>query len=72
MILWPVVRRRLAQCVVSFWVVLFASANQRHYPDLGSETSSVWDLGRRSTDVISQGNQLVALRNVGYFLRPLS
>ena len=47
------------------------SANQKQYQDLGSETSSVWDLCRRSPDVISQGNHLVALRNVGYFLRPL-
>ena len=69
--MWPVARRRLEQCVVSFWVVLFASANQKQYPDLGSETSSVWDFCRRFPDVISQGNHLVALRNVGYFLRPL-
>ena len=34
MILWPVVRCRLTQCVVSFRGVPFASANQKHYSDL--------------------------------------
>ena len=34
----------------------FASANQKHYPDLGSDTS-VWNFFARLSDVISLGNQ---------------
>ena len=45
-----------------FWLVVlhgkFALANQKHYPDLGSDTSSVWNSCARCSDVISQGNQL--------------
>ena len=70
MIFWPVVRRCLAQCVVSLWVVLFASANQKHYPDLGSEHHQYGICAGVPHTSCSQGNQLVALRNVGYFLRP--
>ena len=29
----------------------------RHYPDLGSNTSSVWNFCARFSDVISRGNQ---------------
>ena len=32
------------------------SANQKHYPDLDSVTSSVWHFCSRSSDVISRGN----------------
>ena len=47
-----------------------ASTNQKHYPDLGSDTSSVWNFCARSSDVISWGNQWwVASRNVGCFHR---
>ena len=34
----------------------FASANQKHFPDLGSDTS-VWNFFARLSDVISLGNQ---------------
>ena len=34
----------------------FASTNQKHYPDLGSDTSSVWNFCRRFSDIISQAN----------------
>ena len=30
----------------------FASANQKHYPDLGSDASSVWNFFARLSDVI--------------------
>ena len=32
----------------------FASANQKHYPDLGSDTSSVWNSCPRFSDVNSR------------------
>ena len=35
----------------------FASTNQKHYPDLGSDASSVWNFCARFSDVISRGNQ---------------
>ena len=31
--------------------------NQKHYPDLGSDASSVWFFCARFSDVISRGNQ---------------
>ena len=34
----------------------FASTNQKHYPNLDSEASSVWNICARFSDVISQGN----------------
>ena len=41
-----------------FWLVVapgkFASANQKHYPDLESDTSSVWNYCARFSDVISR------------------
>ena len=51
------------------WVVLLigwksASSNQKHYPDLGSETSSVWNFCVRSSDVIwLVGNLLHPIRS---------
>ena len=33
----------------------FASTNQKHYPDLGDDMSSVRNFCSRSLDVISQG-----------------
>ena len=44
------------------WLVLlvgwnFASTNQKHYPDLDSDASSVWNLCARFSNVISRGNQ---------------
>ena len=43
------------------WAVLLIgwskfSANQEHYPDLGSDTSSVWNFCARFSDVISRGD----------------
>ena len=46
------------------WVMLlisraerkFASTNQTHYPDLGSDTSSVWNFFSRYSVVISREN----------------
>ena len=35
----------------------FSSTNKRHYPDLGSDTSSVWNFCARFSDVISRENQ---------------
>ena len=50
----------------------FDSANQKHYPDLGSDASSVWNLCTRFSDVIWQGNQYtVVLPNVSCFLKRL-
>ena len=43
------------------WLVVlrgkYAATNQKHYPDLGSDTSSVWNFFACSSDVISRGNQ---------------
>ena len=36
----------------------FASTNQKHYPDLGKDASSVWNFCTRFSDVISRGNRL--------------
>ena len=44
------------------------STNQEHYPDQGSDTSSVWNFCTRFSDVISRGN---CRENVGRFLRLL-
>ena len=47
----------------------FASANQKHYPDPGSEASLVWNFCTRFPDFISQaGKPVAASRNVGCFL----
>ena len=44
-----------------FWLVVprakFDSTNQKHYPDLGSDASSVWNFCARFSDVIWRGNQ---------------
>ena len=32
-------------------------SSQKHYPDLGSDVSSVWNFCARLSDVISWGNQ---------------
>ena len=54
------------------WAVLLIgwskfSTNQKHYPDLGSDTSSVWNFCARFSDVTSWGNRLVASRNAAVF-----
>ena len=44
----------------SNWSVLwkeFASTNRKHYPDLGIDTSSVWNFSSRFSDFTSRGNQ---------------
>ena len=35
----------------------FDSTNQKHYPDLGSDASSVWNFCAHFSDIIWQGNQ---------------
>ena len=56
-----------------FWLVVargkISSTNQKHFPDLGSDASSVWKFCTRFSDVISQGNQWWRRKNVGCFLR---
>ena len=51
----------LPRCEQCFWLVVprgkFATTNQKHYPDFGSDTSSVWSFCVRSPDVISRENQ---------------
>ena len=45
-------------CHFCFWLEEnFASTNQKHYPDLGSDASSVWNFCTRFSDFISRGNQ---------------
>ena len=59
------------------WVVLLIqgwskfSTSQKHYPDLGSNASSVWNFCARSSDFISRKKTVVASRcdDVGCFLR---
>ena len=47
--------------LLCFWLVVprgkFDSTNQKHYPDLSSDSSSVWNLCARFSDVIWRGNQ---------------
>ena len=45
------------------------SANQKHYPDLGSDVSSVSKFCIRSSDVISWGTPKVVSGNVGFFFQ---
>ena len=44
-----------------FWLVMphgkFAPTNQKHYADLGSDTSSAWNFCTCFSEVILQGNQ---------------
>ena len=59
------------------WVVLlfghaareicFTSANYKHYPDLGSDTLSVWNFLRSFLRRHFAGKPVVASRNVGWF-----
>ena len=56
------------------WLVLLTgrskfSANQKHYPDLGSDVSSVSNFCIRSSDVISWGTPKVVSGNVGFFFQ---
>ena len=56
-----------------FWLVMprgkFAPTNQKHYPDLGSDASSVWNFCTCFLDLISQGNQGRHREVSSYFLR---
>ena len=52
-----------------WWRVTTQSTSQKHYPDLGSDASSVWNFCARFSDVISRGKPLVASRYVSCFLR---
>ena len=52
-----------------FCLVKFVSTNQRHYPELGSDTASVWNLCVCSSDVISQENRWLRREMSGCFLR---
>ena len=45
------------------------STNQKHYPELGSDASSLWNFWARFSDVICVGKPVVAPPNVGCFLR---
>ena len=45
-----------SECLWLLWGK-FASTNQKHYPDLGSKRSSVWNFCSRFLVYISQGNQ---------------
>ena len=48
----------------------FDSANQKHYPDLGSDVFSVWNFCARFSDIIWRGNQyMVVVPNGSCFLR---
>ena len=48
------------------------SANQKHYPDLDSVTSSVWHFCSRSSDVISRGNHQLRREISAIFSRTLA
>jgi len=66
---------------IQIWEVLLIgwgefSTNQKHYPDQGSDTSSLWNFCARSSDVISQGyrrwrNEMLAVFS-GYILGSLT
>ena len=50
--------------------VKFASFSQtKHYLDLGSDASSVWNVCAPSSDVISRETAVMVLRNDGCFLK---
>ena len=49
------------------WEICFTSANQKHYPDLGSDMSSVWNFLRSFLRLHFTGKPVVALQNVGWF-----
>ena len=57
---WENKRKNSTLMIRFFWLVVprgkCASTNQKHYPDLGSDTSSVWNFCARLSDVISRGN----------------
>ena len=61
----PSNERRTPYCwhvTTEIWIVLligwkFTLSNHTHYPDLGSDLSSVWNFCALCSDVISRGNQ---------------
>ena len=48
------------------------STNQKHYPDLDSVTSSVWNFCSHSSDVISRGNHQLRREISAIFSRTLT
>ena len=46
---------------------LCSMTNQKHYPDLGSDMSSVWNFAACFSDIISQGNYCKNLANCQLF-----
>ena len=51
---WHIITRILVEPLIGW---KFASTNQKHYSDLGSDASSVWNFCARLLDVIPRGNQ---------------
>ena len=45
-----------------------STTNQKHYPDLDNDTSSLWNLGSFLSRHFA-GKPVMASRNVGFFLR---
>ena len=45
------------QPTLYFWLAENDSTNEKRYPDLGTDTSSVWNFCTRFSNVISRGNQ---------------
>ena len=46
---------------------LHGTTSQKHYPDLGSDESSVWNFCKRLSDVTQfKGKQAMVSRNIGY------
>ena len=43
-------------------IIFPGKANHRHFPDLGSDTSSVWNFSACSADVISRGDYVAKCR----------
>ena len=57
------------QPTLYFWLAENDSTNEKRYPDLGTDTSSVWNFCARFSDFISRGKPAVAPRYVGSFFR---
>lgn len=51
-------------------LVLIGCCHQKHYPDLGSGASSIWNFYTCFSDVTSQKNKVVVLqKSVGFLLK---
>ena len=44
-----------------------ASTNQKHFPDVRTDVSLVWNFSARFSDIIGGGGPVVESRSVGYF-----